>query len=436
MVQETVFKTVHQYNKNPVPKADMEKLEAIAADYSFVKNHVYQQYGGINALPKIYPGYTVQNEMTGCGLRARLDLPAVYYYSAVFDALGDIKSQWVHTKSRIEKSIRENPNLTPEDRHYLRFTMKQSQCFEAVLLGKEPLLDKSWQEAYDGVRAGVDEHRLHQYLRRQVRKHLRKLHTDRSDGFAVTVKGYRYGDHGIYISTKENRKRVFILLTDANQYSRQLYIRLYPGEGKIKIDIPLEAKVSSRPDYCNEVGLAMGMTEMLVTDKGNVYGGKYGLRQSALTEYVREGMTRYHKNRRNNPGRKKYNAGKKRLENTLHTYINAEINRMLETEKPGTIYIPKLPPSSKAGVSREINHSVSMWQRGYVGERLAQKCRERSIGLVEVFGKAISTECSGCGNIGAKAKGMFVCEACGMQLPERENAARNALKRGRSNSSL
>lgn len=379
MAQETVFKIVHQYNREAVPEADMKKLEEIAEDYRRVKNYVYQRYSGIYSLSKIYPGYTVQNEMTESDLCVQLGLPSVYFYSAIFDALGDIKSQWSHTKNKVEKSIRDNPNMTPEDRHYLRFVMKQSQCFEAILLERIPALEGDWKKAYDEIRAGVEEHRLQQYLRRQVRKHLGKLHTDMADGFSVTPKGYRYGDHGIYISTKENRKRVFISLTDANQYSRQLYLCLYPEEGKVKIDIPVEMKVRSQSDYCNEVGLAMGMTEMLVTDQGNIYGGKYGRHRTALTEYIREGMTRRRKNGRNNPGTKKYNTGKEKLEAALHTYINAEINRMLETEKPGVIYLPKLPPTSKAGVSRKINNSVSMWQRGYVRNRLAQKCKERSI---------------------------------------------------------
>ncbi len=435
MAQEAVFKTVHQYNKEPVPKADMEKLEDIAQDYCKVKNYVYQHYSGIGSLSKIYPGYTVQNEMTESGLRARLGLPSVFFYCALFDALGDIKSQWSYTKNRVEKSIRENPNLAPEDRHYLRFIMKQSRCFEAILLEKEIVLEKGWLENYNNVRTGVNEHRLHQYLRRQVRKHLQKMQTDQQDGFAMTAKAYRYGyngsSHGIYISTKENRKRIFIPLTDSNGYNRQLYIRLYPKEGRIKIDIPVEVKIKAKPDYCNEIGLAVGMTEMFVTDQGNVYGGKYGGHQRALTEYIQEGTARYHRNGKNNPGRKKYNAGKAKLENTLHAYINAEINRMLETEKPKIIYVPKLPPTPKAGINKRINNAVNMWQRGYIRKRLAQKCRERAIELVQVFGKDISNECSECGSIGVKTKNVFICEACGIQVPERCNTARNVLKRGR-----
>lgn len=440
MAQETVFRTVHQYSRDPLPKEDMEKLEEIAGDYCHVKNYVYQRYGGIGSLPKIYPGYTVQNEMTKCGIRQQLGLPTVFFYCAIFDALGDIKSQWSHLKNRVEKSIRGNPGLTPEDRHYLRFVMKQGRCFEAVLAHTEPVLEGQWKETWDGVREGVDEHRLRNYLCRQVRKHLHKLHTEITDSFSVTSRGYRYGDgpgsrggacHGIYLSTKESRRRVFIPLTDGNQYERQLRFRLYPEEGKVKINVPVETKARPCGECGNEVGVAVGMETMFVTDRGNAYGSKYGAYQYALTEYVREGLLRYHKNARNNPGRKKYNAGKERLEAALHTYVNAEIRRMLETEGPKVVYVPKLPQVPKAGYNKKINNSVSMWQRGYVRQRLAQKCAERSIRVVEVFGKDISNECSGCGTVGAKARGTFTCGACGLQMAERENTARNVLKRGR-----
>ncbi len=412
----------------------MKKLVEIAKDYSAVKNYVYQRYGGIRSLPKIYPGYTVQNEMTASGLRQELGLPSVYFYLAVFDALGDIKNQWTQAKGRTEKCIRENENLTPEDRHYLRFVMKQSQCLEAILLEKEMHLSDEWRKSFEEVREGVDEKRLNQYLRRQVRRHLRKLHTDAAEGFAVSGRAYRYDDHGIYLAIKEKRRRIFIPLTDNNRYTKQLNIRIFPEEGNIVIHAPVETKVRQHEDYHRAVGLAVGIRTMFVTDEGNVYGEKYSDYQYALAEYVRENNIRYRRNKEKNPGRKKYRAGRGRMEAALHTYINAEINRMLRTEKPGTLYLPKLPQSSRAGVNKKINSSVNMWQKGYVRKRLTQKCREQSIELIEVFGKNISNECSQCGATGQKANGVFFCKACGAELSERENAAKNALKRGKTSS--
>lgn len=434
MPSSTVCKTVHQYNSVPVPEADMKKLVEIAKDYSTVKNYVYQRYGGIKSLPKIYPGYTVQNEMTASGLRASIGLPSVYFYLAVFDALGDIRKQWAQAKSRIEKCIRENENLTMEDRHYLRFVMKQSDCLEAILLRKEIQLSEAWEKSFLEVRIGVEENRLNQYLRRQVRRQLRKLHTDSADVFSVAERAYRYDDHGIYLAVKEKRKRIFIPLTDNNQYSKQLTIQLFPEEGNIVIHAPVGMRVRRHEDYHREIGLALGIRTMFVTDESRTYGEKYSEYQYALSEYVREGNIRYRRNKDKNPGRKKYMAGRERLEEALHAYINAEINRMLRTEKPAVIYFPKLPQSSKAGVNKRINSSVNLWQKGYVRSRLTQKCREQSIELVEVFSKDISRVCSMCGAVGEKTEDTFICKTCGVTLSERGNAARNALNRGKNSS--
>lgn len=430
MPSSTVCKAVHQYNSAPVSEADMKKMVEIAKDYSTVKNYVYQRYGGIKSLPKLYPGYTVQNEMTASGLRASLGLPSVYFYLAVFDALGDIKNQWTQAKSRIEKCIRENENLTSEDRHYLRFVMKQSDCLEAILLKKELQLPEDWEKSFQKVRTGVEENHLNQYLRRQVRRQLKKLQTDSAYTFSVGERAYLYDDHGIYLAAKEKGKRIFIPLTDNNHYTRQLTVRLFPEEGNIIIHVPVEMRVRQHADYQREIGLAMGIRTMFVTDENHIYGERYREYQYALSEYVREGNIRYRRNKDTNPGRKKYMAGRQKLEEALHTYINAEINRMLRTEKPAVIYLPKLPQSSKAGVNKKINSSVSLWQKGYVRSRLIQKCREQSISLVEVFAKDISRVCSQCGSIGEKTQDIFTCKTCGAKLSERENAARNVLARG------
>lgn len=430
--KDTIYKTVYQYNQLPISAADMERLQEIARDCREVRNYVYDRYSGIRSLSKIYPGYTIQNEMTKSGLRERLGLPSVYFYLSIFDALRDIKSQWAWTKKQIEKNIRANENLTPEDRHYLRFVMKQSKCFEAVLTGGEISLSEEWETRYQAVCEGLDTYKLDQYLRRQVRRHLDKPHTDVADGFSVSPKGYRYGNHGIYLSVKESRKRLFILLTDNNSYSKQVYIRLYPEESRITVNVPVEVRQRRPAGYEGETGLAVGLKCMFVTDQGAAYGEKYLEYQSALTDYVRERLPRHQMNARSNPGMKKYKAGKARLERALHDYVNVEINRMLETEKPEIIYIPKLPATSKAGFNRRVNATASMWQKGFVKSRLTQKCRERSVELVEVFGKGISSRCSGCGEEGKRKNEIFFCASCGLELPERQNTAKNILKRGRA----
>ena len=428
---DKVCKTVRQYNKTPIPAEDMEKLLEIAEDYRRVKNYVYSRYGGRGGLAKIYPGYTVQNEMTKSGLRAAMEMPAVYFYLAVYDALGDIKTQWTRTKAKVLKLTGENEGFTAEEKHYLRFLLKSSNAFEAVLNRKEIRLPQEMQKRHEELAAQVDSAKLHRYLCRQVRKyHVGKQHTDAATGFCVTERAYRYADHGLYLSTKQNRKRIFVPLTDNNSYKNQLYIKLFPDRGGMEVRVPVNVSARSHPDYTATVGIAVGMYTMLTTDKGHSYGEQLGSLQTEYAEWVRQQTTVYNLNRAANPGRKKYNAQKMRQTEQLHSYINSELNRFLASEKPRIIYMAKMPAAHVGGVNRKINNSVALWQRGYIRKRLLLKCREQSVDVIEVLGRGISSECSFCGINGVKKDGAFTCPACGESLEEKTNTARNVLKRG------
>ena len=408
----------------------MEKLLEIAADYGKVKNQVYQRYGGIGNLEKLYPGYTVQNEMTESGLRKQMNLPSVYFYLAIFDALGDIKAHWTQVREKTWKAVQKNVQFTDEDRNYLRFVLKVSNCFTAALTNTTPDLPAGLEQRYQQLQAPVDSNRLEHYLKRQVRKHLRKLHTDAADGFSVSGKAYRYDHHGIYLATKEARKRVFVPLTDSNRYSRQLFVKLFAGESRLEIIVPLHVRIRQHADYQHEVGLSPGMLVMLTTDRGTLYGEKLGELMAQDAEWIRTRTKRYRENRENNPGRKKYEKQKQRRDERLHSYINAELNRFFREEKPKVLYIPRLPDQNKAGRVRKYNFYATMWQRGYIRRRLTQKCLEQSVRIVEVMGRGISSECSRCGSCGVKEKGLFHCPVCGYRQSSGTNAACNAKARG------
>lgn len=430
MPREKICKTVHQFNREPLLDDTMEKLLEIAADCCKVKNYVYARYGGIGSLAKLYPGYTIQNEMTASGLRESLGLPSVYFYLAVFDALGDIKGQWSRVKAKVGELVGKNERFTQEEKHYLRFVLKISNAFTAVLNQEPIVLKKAVQVQYEELADAVDVLKLHYYLCRKVRKYLVKLHTDAADGFSVSEKAYRYKDHGIYLATKENRKRVFIPLTDNNHYAAQLYVKLDPEHHGAAIHAPVRVAVRRHEDYVHHVGVAMGMSVMLTTDEGRQYGRDFGKYQMEYAEWIRSEMSRWQRNRENNPGRKKYYARKGRYEEQLHSYINCELNRFLREEKPEAVYIPKLPREHTDGVNKKINHSSALWQRGYIRKRLEQKCREHSVELREVFAKGISLECSCCGAEGKKEQGRFYCPSCGFCVEDKVNTACNVKRRG------
>ena len=435
---DTTYKTIHQYNSVPIPDMDMVKLQEIAKDYAKVKNETYQRYGSIQGLLKLYPGYSIQKEMANSGLREQLELPSVYFNLAVFDALADIKSQWSKIKSRILKNLNHKEEFTEEEKHYLRFLLKVNNCFIAVLNQMEWNIPMEIQQQYERLQVNVNTRYLHRYLCRQVRKYHVKLHTEQNMVFSLTERAYRYGNHGIYISIKEKRKRVFIPLTDNNQYECQLSIRLFPEKKKIELYVPVQVKIHNHPDYVNHIGLAAGMYTMFTTNEGHRYGERLGEYQISYANWIREQTINYHRNKENNIGRKKYIAKKHRLEERFHSYINQELNRLLREEKPEVLYIVKLPKPQKHKGNKAINYSVSLWQRGYIRKRLEQKCREHSVKIVEVLGKNISKECSQCGAVVEKEskkkdnRGIvyFSCFSCGLELEEKINTAKNVLQRG------
>ena len=429
MPPDTVCRTVHQYTSEPVSEENMAKLQEIAQDYSRVKNHVYERFGGVGGLSKIYPGYTVQNEMIESGLKEQLGIPSVYFYLAIFDALGEIRSQWTRTKTAVLKRIGNHESLTEEEKHYLRYLLKVNNAFDAVLNRRPVSLRQDLQKQYEKLAGRIDAKKADSYLRRQVRRIHVKPHTDSVDGFLVAERAYRYGDHGIYVTVKEKRKRIFLPLTDNNQYTRQIYLKLFPKKGSVEIRVPVDIKVRKHKDYTRRTGLAAGMYAMFTTDEGHVYGEKLGEYQMELAEWVRSQAIK-HGADQGEAGRKKYTDKKRRKTQQLHSYINMELNRLLRTEKPEVIYIPKLPRPQKHGGDKAINNSVNLWQRGYIRRRLEQKCREQSVRIVEVFGKGISRECSQCGGHGDKKEGIFQCSSCGYRIQEKWNTALNAKKRG------
>ncbi len=434
---EKVCKTIHQYSKGAILAEDMKKLQEIARDCQKVKNYVYARYGGIGSLGKLYPGYTIQNEMTKNGLRQELGLPSVYFYLAMFDALKDIRSQWTRIKNRVLYLVGQNEGLSREEKHYLRFLLGVANAFDAILNQRQPELPVEIQKQYEALSEGVDIGKLNRYLCRQVRKYHAKQkmpHTEKADGFSVAERAYRYGEkdgeQGIYLSTKESRRRIFVPLTDGNCYKSQLYVRLIPQDGRVEIDVPIYVAVHTHADYSNVVGISLGMFTMLTAHNGHVYGTELGSIQMEYAGWMREQTINYNRNREINPGRKKYSARKRRYVERLHSYINHELNRFLQEEKPQIVYMAKLPVPQAGGVNRKINHSVTMWQRGYIRERLVLKCREQSVELTEVLGKDISRECSRCGAMGEKKNGIFTCRSCGCVLDEKTNTAQNARKRG------
>lgn len=427
----TLYRTVRQYSSGRISPEDMKKLLEVAADCRRVKEYVYARYGGTRSLAKLYPGYSVQNEMTESGLRMQLGLPSVYFYLSVFEALGDIKAGWSAVRTKAAKLAGQNERLTDAEKHYLRFALKTWPVFAAIMGGPPISLPKEMQAAYESLAGQVDTVKLEKYLRRQVRRyHVRRMQTSREVSFPAAERAYRYEDHGIYISTKEKRKRVFVPLTDNGRYSSQIRVCLFTEEGRMEILAAVKAAPGVFKGSEKEMGISLGMGVMLTTDGGSRYGMELGERHSRYADWIREQAVRHSRDGGNNPGRKKYQGKKSRMQEDLHGYINRELNRFLTEENPGKVYMMEPLEAGAEGRNRRLNHRMTLWERGYVRRRLEFKCRERGVDVAYVCGRDIAVTCSRCGGRGVRRDGLFTCGTCGHCGDEKANSAGNALQRG------
>lgn len=228
---------------------------------------------------------------------------------------------------------------------------------------------------------------------------------------------------------------MFIPLTDTNVYDRMLDIKLDPQGRKVEIIIPLFVNIKRHQNYKNEIGISLGLWDMITTSTGSVYGSEFGKKQQEISKYILK--ENYQNGKRNRSKTQKYTAYKTKMEMALKNYVNMEINKMLALEKPGVIYMAKLPRNPGMRIKGTGDtHFLRMWRKGFVTERLQWKCQKDGIRIIEVIGKGISAECSICGQKGYVKGETFQCRVCGFEENKKVNGARNALNRGKTGRQL
>jgi hypothetical protein len=237
---KTVYRTIRQYLE-PLSDEMMEFLKGIAVDYAKIKAYVFQRYAGISGIEKLYPGYTIQNEMNEAGYRKELNLPYPYYSQAMFEAIGNIKSDWSNLKNKIISLVKKNENLTDTERHYIFTILKIDKLYSAVLNRLEFEYLAKFKES------DLDFKKLHNLICRLTRNHMTVHGKGSENYFKVLNTGYRYADGGIWLGTQISNRRTFIPLTDTAKHTKPLTVILL--DNRIEKIAPVESKVKNHDDY-------------------------------------------------------------------------------------------------------------------------------------------------------------------------------------------
>lgn len=434
--KDTVTKIVRQYSEK-LPNEMMEMLRGIASDYGKVKQYVYQRYSGIGSIDKLTPVYTILNEMRYCGLRTQLDFPVVYYELAIADAVTDIKTNWSILKKKLSELITKNPNLTDEEKLYLRTILKINSVYAAILNQQEYDMPRNLKDVE------IDKNRLNNMLRRMTRKHLNKPNVKKADTFRISPAGYSYQERFFRIVCRVPRKRVFIPLKDDRRFDRQILVCI--KEDYLELAIPVETNIKRHSDYDNVVFVHIGNIDMMTISNGHIYGKALNMLVDPETERLNrknsernkimaakeacEESGAYDKAKRmeeNNLGKEKYESQKQKIRNKTYSFINTEINRMMREEKPKQIVITRPVTKNKTSFKgKKTNRKMARSFQGYVRERLKYKCSVNGIEVIEINSKGTGSRCSSCGLEGRRVYGDFICESCENRLSIALNGAKN-----------
>lgn len=434
--ENRLTKIAWQYTET-LPQETMDFLRGIAGDYVKVKRGVYERYSGIANLGQLASIYDIMTQMRHCGLREQLGMPSVYYELAVRDAVTDIKGMWGMLKNKIRTLISANENLTDEDRLYLRTVLRLDSTYAAILNRAEyPMPEKA-------AGLAIDTERLNNLLRRLTRRYLVKpVPSGRADSFCVSPGGYSYRDGALCLVSRVPRRRIRLPLKDDRTCDRQLRICIRQSDAAIAL--PVNMKMRRHGDFNNIIFVHLGYRNMCTLSSGTVYGEELGELAAAKSERLMEKNRERSRMRNsyqkslaegdrkkaadieaNNLGGIKYDRRKSKEQAKMESYINAGINRMLETEKPGTIVTTKpVTIHKKKPGYKPANRKLSESPQGYVRRRLLQKCQTNGITLVEISSKGTGNICSACGAEGKRLAEGFICENCGFQSSTALNGAR------------
>jgi len=438
----TYTKNVRQYSQK-LPPDTMDFLRWLAESYAKVKRTTYERYGGVSALSKLTPGYTVLKEMRASGMRQKLKMPIVYYELAILDALTAIKSRWGVLRDTLKRLVTVCENFTKEEKIYIYTVLKCNSVYTAILQRedyKEPNLVKDLQ---------VDKNRLNNWIRRQTRNRLGKIQTRREKGFAISPKaGYSYKNGVMRIAGRQPRKRVEIPLKDNRQFSRQLRVEI--KEDYVVITAPITKEAHLPKSWTNEIFVHIGDVNALTLSNGHIYGE--GLSNLTYEETERLNAKNSLRNRYrdmgqkamsegkadkaksillNNLGKSKYQHQKELNRKKTECFINAALNKMLFEEKPCRIVVTHPVRINKnKRLAKSAKRKLARSFRGFIRERLREKCEERAIEFVKISSKGTRLFCSNCGELGrANKENHFYCDYCGYKASIFMNEARNIEKK-------
>ena len=429
---------------------NVDDLEKLGQDFASDINYFYYRFSSVKNMDNLNFREirdTILKELD------HLNLSGHYLQRCLNTALSNIKSMWSNTFRFIKSNISANKNLTKEEKHFLLTVIKiksfvdyivnTNKSFDELLKSKYFL---NWKKENPGYI--IDERKIRQYLKRQIRKLKPKIPHTKKKYFKIDSTLYYFKNGKLYITNPYKKYNRFELVS-VNKDIYKSEATVHFNGNKIRIGFPISIKQKKLTnDKIDEIGIDKGFIDLITTSNNTVYGNNFcNIVKPHIDKYLKTQKERgkywglYHKYKDSNPekaenikknnlGYVKFNKNKNLTKETKKKFINYSINEFIKNEKPTEIIVEDLSWDKKSNKKRyRLGYNLSSWDKGYLQERIEFKAYENSITVTKVNPAYTSQICSCCGKLGERKGKQFKCESCNIVLDADYNASINIKNR-------
>lgn len=435
-----LIKAIEQYSER-LTLEEVNVLDKIGINFRNNRNYFYSRYNGINNLINSHKFFDTEKQIiSNKKIIKTFNLPARYWKIVLMNCLSNIKTEWTNTRRRIKANIFKNRNINEEERIFMFSILKNNETLEKCLKYKK--IDEYYYVKYKKLIPRFKT--LLNKIRRYVRKCKGKTpHTKKTKLLYLDTGLYNYKENHINISTLEKRKRISIKVKDNRMFKTNLIIKW--DENRLRIISAKKYSSISNDFIENEIGVDKGITNLISTSSGNIYGRNIfnkifeRLEKQFNKDKNRQRMFQYMKTlendkkieniRNNNLTSVKRNKFMKKTKTFGKNLINREIKEMIREEKP-TLIVKELLnfKDTNNKYNKKIRNRLNKWYSGYINEKIELECNKQEIKFFDVNPAYTSQICNSCNKLGKRNGEVFVCKNCGKKHAD-INAAINILRR-------
>ena len=436
MINRTIKQTSEKLSEE-----DYTALSELAHKYARAVNYFSSRFASPDCLNDLAVYRAVlKPQIVGTDVVKELGLPARIWKLALDETVSGLKSLWSNAKNDVRQAVCGNEHLSEEDRHYILYVI----CWNSIL---EDIMCFRRHDVPEEFKSLNTEH-LDRIIHRYMRKYRGSTpYRNRERNILLDSGTYRQVGNIIYVSSLVKHKRIAISLKSDVKVTGNIRLVLRE-DGAVEIhrcvkDKPAENKSKT------EIGVDKGYGCMLAVSTEHLYGEDLGKMLTAESDRLADknakrnqyyAMVRTLREKgetekadrieRNNLGKVKYNRRKQRAESTIKSYINHEMKRFYDFEKPGEVVEESLDFTyTRDDRGKKYNRRMASWCKGTIKQSLERNAEKRSVKTTKVNAAYTSQQCSVCGSLGDRKGKVFTCPHCGTKMDADINAAKNILSR-------